>query len=202
MPSDADNQRRGDGLFVAVEGLSGSGKTTLCGELVRRLGFTMVEAVPPRLHWFRDAVQASCPMDTRLHFWLAAFYSAAARIDDHRSHGTDVVIDTYFYRTLAAHQAAGISHVPAIDWTAAARPDVIILLDTPTKVRHRRMAGRPEGVKSGWHAMVEENWRESERLLEILVADDDRVVRIDSGGLGEEEVFAAAEMAIEKVRAS
>jgi thymidylate kinase len=94
-------------LFESLEGLRGTGKTTLAPLLAAARGAVMVPTVPPQYLPLRQVIDRAGNVEARLCFYLSALFTASDDIRRHLSHGTPVVVESYFARCLASHQALG-----------------------------------------------------------------------------------------------
>lgn len=130
--------------FVVLEGLSATGKTTIAPLLAEALDAVLLDTLNDRFTPMRRNVDASrCPT-ARMHFWLLVNYLASDTVRATLAAGRSVVMESYFYRTLATHTAMGVTAVPEIDWTVARRPDHAFLLTVVDAERRRRLAERDE----------------------------------------------------------
>jgi dTMP kinase len=161
-------------MFVVVEGVDGSGKSSL----VR----TLAEALTAR---GRDPVvlrePGSTPVGERVRALLLdpalgaidalteALLFSAARAETVRrlirpalQAGRTVVLDRYFFSTLAYQGGGGGADLEALAQISRAAtrdllPDLVLLLDLPTDAAARRRRRRPdriEGQDSAYHARV------------------------------------------------
>jgi dTMP kinase len=127
------------GRFVVLEGLSAVGKTTVAPIAARLLGAELIPTLPPWLAETRLRIDATLVATARLHFWMMCNYAAADVIEATLTAGRDVVVESYFYRTLATHTAIGVGSLPGIDWRAAPYPDLALLLTVDETVRQERL---------------------------------------------------------------
>lgn len=145
------------GRFVVLEGLSGAGKSTIAAAVAAALPqAAVVEPITPELEPLRAAVDEWCPVDTRMHFWLAVYYGLRSRVEPLLAGGTDAILDSYVFRALATHGALGASPVPVVDWGAALVPDHAFFLRATADERARRLRLRDRGrPKTAWHRATE-----------------------------------------------
>lgn len=147
--------RFGTPSFVVLEGLSATGKTTVAPLLAEALDAVLLDTLNDRFTPMRRNVDASrCPT-ARMHFWMLVNYLASDTVRATLAAGRTVVMESYFYRTLATHAAMGVAALPEIDWTVARRPDHAFLLTVDETVRRRRMAERQEEVDRGFWYQLE-----------------------------------------------
>ena len=90
--------------------------------------------------------------EARLSFYLSALFMATDEIQRRLSAGIPVVVESYFARCLASHEAfgarTGVTLPPGLPWPTAYR------LICAEQERKRRLAGR-EKPASRWDALGE-----------------------------------------------
>lgn len=140
--------------FVVLEGLSATGKTTIAPLLAEALDAVLLDTLNDRFAPMRRNVDASrCPT-ARMHFWLLVNYLASDTVRATLAAGRSVVMESYFYRTLATHAAMGVANLPEVDWAVARRPDHAVLLTVDDAERRRRLAEREEEADRGfWYRL-------------------------------------------------
>jgi dTMP kinase len=140
--------------FVVLEGLSATGKTTVAPALAEALDAVLLDTLNDRFTPMRRNVDASrCPT-ARMHFWLLVNYLASDTVRATLAAGRSVVMESYFYRTLATHAAMGVTSLPEVDWSVARRPDHAFLLTVDDAERRRRLAARDEEADRGfWYRL-------------------------------------------------
>ncbi len=144
------------GRFVVLEGLSGVGKSTTAPLLAAALGAELVDTQLSHLAEARRHIDRQRSVNARLHFWMTVNYSVSDVVDKHLRTGRNVVIESYFYRTLATHAAMGARYLPPVDWDRAVVPDLAIELTLREPYRQRRLAGRERsGTSRYWDRLVE-----------------------------------------------
>ena len=150
--------RRRRGRFVVLEGLSSVGKSTVAPVAARLLGAEFIPTLPAWLADTRQRIDSTRVTAARLHFWMMCNYAAADVIDATLASGRDVVVESYFYRTLATHTAIGIGNPPEINWRTVPYPDLALLLTVDEQVRQERLElRRGTGKYTYWTASEESN---------------------------------------------
>ena len=94
-------------LFESLEGIRGTGKTTLAPLLAAARSAILVPTVPPCYQPLRQEIDRCSNVEARLCFYLSALFMATDEIQRHLSAGTPVVVESYFARCLASHEALG-----------------------------------------------------------------------------------------------
>ncbi len=155
--------------FIVLEGLSAVGKSTVAPLLAERLGASLVETLLPSFDDARVQVDRSRLVMARLHFWMMCNYAVSDMVRGHMNHGRDVVVESYFYRTIATHAAMGATHLPAVDWGRAVRPDHTLMLTVDESLRQQRLAERERGGGlSYWSRLEESNVEVTQRTYETF----------------------------------
>ncbi|MEU9395961.1 AAA family ATPase [Streptomyces sp. NPDC048324] len=150
-----------------LEGLSAVGKSTVAPFLARSLDAAALPTLLPQFEHVRKGVDETRLVMPRLHFWMMTNYAVSETIRRALRQGQNVVIESYFYRTLATHSALGVTQLPEVDWNRALVPDMAFLLTVDESVRKRRMAERErrDGL-SYWSRMEESNVTATRRMYE------------------------------------
>ncbi|BFV56354.1 hypothetical protein KCMC57_up14580 [Kitasatospora sp. CMC57] len=140
-------------LFESLEGLRGTGKSTIAPMLAAAREAVLVPTVPLFYQPLRREVDMRENVEARMCLYLSALFTAVDDIQRHLAAGTPVVVESYFARCLANHQALG------------ARLGVTLPPDLPQPVtyqlvcaedeRRRRLAGRDKPV-SRWDGLGED----------------------------------------------
>lgn len=144
------------GRFVVIEGLSGVGKTTVATAFARLTGFVELNAIEGVLDDARRVIDGGESVQARYHFYLAANFHLAERVAMARSLGRDIIVESYFARTVATHRGLGAIVDGGLEVPRAWRPDLGIWLTVDEEERRRRLAARDAGLpKSKWHERVE-----------------------------------------------
>lgn len=150
--------RRRRGRFVVLEGLSAVGKSTVAPVAARLLGAELIPTLPAWLADTRQRIDSTRVTAARLHFWMMSNYAAADVIDATLASGRDVVVESYFYRTLATHTAIGIGTPPEINWRLVPYPDLALLLTVDEQIRQERLKlRRGTGKYTYWTSSEESN---------------------------------------------
>jgi dTMP kinase len=153
-----DNRQLPLGVLVAFEGIDGSGKSTqarLFAEWARqKLGLEVISTREPTDGpWGKKIRQARFTARMSPEDELAAF------IADRREHvetlikpalarGAVVVIDRYYYSTVAYQGARGLNPqaLLALNRAFAPVPDLVVLVDLDPKAALERISARGEGT--------------------------------------------------------
>lgn len=163
----ASGRPRQVGRFIVLEGLSCVGKSTIAPLLADALGGTYFETVVEEFEPARRYVDAAFSPAARLHFWMMANYALSERVRSARSLGKTIVVESYFFRTLATHAAMGVYPLPTIDWSHAALPDVTVLLTVAEAARQQRLRQRERAYGlSRWSRLQEQNIEELHRMYQ------------------------------------
>jgi dTMP kinase len=170
--------------FTVLEGLSAVGKSTVAPMLADALGAEFIRSVLPEFHDIRRYVAAGRSVMARLHFWFMSNYALSQKVGAVLAGGRDVVVESYFYRTLATHAAMGATYLPEIDWGRAVVPDLAVLLSVDEAMRQARMAqrGRSE-AQTFWQRLEESNVAVTRQVYGAF-----GLVPIDTTGLSPVEV--------------
>jgi thymidylate kinase len=170
--------------FIVLEGLSAVGKSTVAPLLAEELGATLVQTLLPSFDDVRVHIDRSRLVMARLHFWMMCNYAVSDLVRETLAQGRDVVVESYFYRTLATHAAMGATHLPPVDWDRAVRPELTVLLTVNESQRQRRLAERElSGGLSYWSRLEESNIEVTRQTYESF-----GLTTLDTTGLGYTEV--------------
>lgn len=167
-------------LFVVLEGLSAVGKSTTAPLLADELDAVQV-TIPPHLAALRIRLDDSDLM-ARMHFWMMCNYAISDQVRQLLAAGRSVVVESYFYRTLATHSAMGVEPVTYVDWDRAVTPDLAVLLTVGEQERQRRLAQRHLGR---WARLEEQHVEVTRRTYESF-----GLTPLDTNGLDPHEVAA------------
>lgn len=142
------------GLLIVLEGIDGSGKTTQARALLRRLRRRGREAVflrePSRGTWGREIRRMAARADS-----LTPEEELDLFVKDRRENvernirpaleaGTIVVLDRYYFSTIAYQGAKGIDirRIRRMNEAFAVPPDLVIILDVDATSGLARIGGR------------------------------------------------------------
>jgi dTMP kinase len=152
MEQMAPKRRRG--LLIVLEGIDGSGKTTQARALVRRLRRRGRPAVffrePSRGRWGREikrlaARAGSLTPEEELDLFVKDRRENVARnLEPALAAGKVVVLDRYYFSTIAYQGAKGIDtgRIRRLNESFAARPDLVVILDIDAAAGLARIGGR------------------------------------------------------------
>jgi thymidylate kinase len=143
--------------FIVLEGLSAVGKSTVAPVLAEKLGASLIETLLPSFDDVRVHVDRSRLVMARLHFWMMCNYAVSDLVRESLDQGQDVVVESYFYRTLATHAAMGATHLPPVDWSRAVSPDLTVLLTVDESERQRRLTQRERCAGLSYWSRLEES---------------------------------------------
>ena len=146
--------KRRRGLFIVFEGIDGSGKTTQGRALLRRLRRRGREAVflrePTRGTWGRAikrmaARAGSLTPEQELELFVKdRRENVAKNIKPALAAGKVVVLDRYYYSTIAYQGSKGIDRgrIRRMNEAFAVKPDLVVILDVDAAVGLARIGGR------------------------------------------------------------
>ncbi len=146
--------KRRRGLLVVLEGIDGSGKTTQARALVRRLRRRGHKASffrePTRGRWGREIKRLAARADSltveeQLELFVRDRRENVARnLVPALSAGRIVVLDRYYFSTMAYQGAKGIDveRIRRLNESFAVRPDLVLVLDVDAKSGLARIGGR------------------------------------------------------------
>ena len=141
------------GFLIAVEGIDGGGKTTLVSRLEEMLAARFAEVIstkePTHGRWgnqLRDTAQSGR---------LTGAFEMDLMLKDRAEHveeliapalarGAVVILDRYFYSSIAYQGSAGIEprFIEARNLSFAPLPDLVLLLDLPSEIGLGRVRAR------------------------------------------------------------
>lgn len=143
------------GLFLVIEGIDGSGKSTQVELLARRLCRLGLQVVtlrePTQGKWGRKIRELSKtsgslrPEDELELFIRDRRENVARNIKPALKAGRTVVLDRYYYSTLAYQGARGLplEEIRRRHQKFAIVPDLVFILDVPVRTGLRRIKDRP-----------------------------------------------------------
>jgi len=140
-------------VLIAVEGIDGSGKTTIVkflAEELKRRGYNVVTFKEPTdSEWGKKVKQAKLKPEEELELFLKdREWNVKNNIIPALKSGKIVVLDRYYYSTIAYQGARGID--PELIKKLNERfpkPDIVILLDVSPEIALRRIKVRGEPDK-------------------------------------------------------
>jgi len=165
-------------VFVVLEGLSAVGKSTTAPLVADALD-AVLAVVPPHLAAVRTQLDDGGLM-ARMHFWMMCNYAVSDQVRPLLAAGRSVVVESYFYRTLATHAAMGVEPVTHVDWDRAVTPDLAVLLTVREHERRRRLARRHLGR---WARLEERHVEVTQQTYESF-----GLTPVDTNGLDPYEV--------------
>lgn len=181
--------RHDTGILIAVEGIDGAGKTTqvrLLADALSEAGHVVVcSKEPTDGPWGQRIRQSAANGRMGLGDEIRAF------VEDRKQHvrelilpslseGKTVILDRYFYSTIAYQGARGgnIEQLTREMLAIAPCPDVVILLDVSPEIGLRRISqGRGE-VPNEFEKL--ENLRDVREVFLTLAQNHDNIVKIDA----------------------
>jgi len=187
------------GRLIVLEGIDGSGKSTQAGRLVERLGERGLEAIllrePSDGPWGRKIREKAASRDSLTPEEELELFVKDRRENVERKirpaldRGRIVVLDRYYFSTMAYQGAKGIDPVEIrrINEAFAVIPDLVIVLDIPADDGLERIAGRG---RRDWLFEREDYLC---RVREIFLTLDDSYVRHVDASLPEDSVAAEIE---------
>ncbi|HOP60015.1 MAG TPA: dTMP kinase [Candidatus Saccharicenans sp.] len=143
------------GLFIVFEGIDGCGKSTqveLLADKLRRRGKQVVTLSEPTAgRWgqkIRDSARTKgslSPAEELELFIRDRKEDIKNNIKPALEAGQIVILDRYFYSTLAYQGARGLdmNEIRAKHDKFVIRPDIVFILDVPVSQALKRIAGRP-----------------------------------------------------------
>jgi hypothetical protein len=139
-------------LFESLEGLRGTGKSTVAPLLAVAREAVLVATVPAMYQPLRLEIDQKDNAEARLCFYLSALFTATDEIQQCLSGGMPVVVESYFARCLATHDAFGARTTITLP-PGLPRPRAYWLV-CEEQERKRRLAARTKPV-SHWDALGE-----------------------------------------------
>ena len=177
-----------NGILIAFEGIDGAGKTTQAIALRARLeafGETVIFSKEPTDGQWGARLRASATAGRMpLEDELAAFIEdrrehLAIKVNPALSAGATVILDRYFYSTLAYQGARGgqLADIETRVRDGVTVPDIVFWLDLPVSEAMKRIQVR-DG--EGNHFEREEDLIKIGEVFRGIAATDPVVVRIDA----------------------
>lgn len=174
------------GILVAVEGIDGAGKTTQVELLCRRLstaGFHVLRTKEPTNGPAGQQLRASAragrlPPEQELALFLADRAAhVREEIDPQLAAGVVVVVDRYYFSTIAYQGARGldVEDLRTRNEAIAPRPDLLLLVDVPVEEGLRRITHGRGDVADAFE--TRESLEATQRIFRAM--DFPYLVRLD-----------------------
>jgi thymidylate kinase len=146
--------------IIVVEGLDGVGKSTVTRALVELTGgVDVTKAIMESMGASRKTIVDSRSVYARFHYWLAVNYLAGEYARTSIRTNRMAVIDSYFFRTIASHEALGAQVDRFQLLSKAVRPDRAVLLTVSEEVRSARLRARDsDSSQPAWHVDLDDRW--------------------------------------------
>lgn len=130
--------------LIVVEGLDGTGKSTLAGALARHLGAELLRTPPAELATVRSSIDAALDQSpvARQLFYAATVVLASDRARSLLAEGRSVVVDRYWFSTLAYASVRADAVDLAFMDGGLRRPDVTVYLHVDEATRWERVLTR------------------------------------------------------------
>lgn len=141
------------GRFESLEGLRGTGKSTIAPLLAAARGAVFVATVPRAYQALRREVDSMPNIEARMCFYLSALLTAAEEIECHLAAGRPVVVESYFARCLATHEALGAQLIVSLPKDLPVPVTYQLVCDAAE--RRRRLDARGT-LRSRWDALSED----------------------------------------------
>lgn len=179
-----------DGIFIAIEGIDGAGKTTQVERLRRKLESdgekVVVSKEPTDGPWGRKIRESAERGRMELADELQAFINDR---DEHvrdtirpaLARGEIVILDRYFYSTIAYQGARGnnVAELAATMRSRFPEPDVVFLIDTDPAEAMRRISEARGDVPNAFER--QDALEAIQKVFLELAAEDDRIHVVDGG---------------------
>ncbi len=170
-------------MLIAVEGIDGSGKTTIANFLKDFLKKQSYEVVllkePSDSKWGKMLKESfkkgRLPPKKELEFFiLDRKYNVERNIAPALKSGKIVILDRYYYSTLAYQGALGfnIDEIKKINESFAPKPDLVIILDVDPKIAIERIKRKRGGINK----FEDLNYLKKVRSIFLSIKDDNIVV--------------------------
>ena len=178
------------GLFLVIEGIDGAGKTTQTTGLeafLLRNGIPAIRSKEPTDGPWGMKIRQSAksgrmtPADELNAFMNDRREHVQKLIEPALAAGKTVILDRYFYSSIAYQSVAGLDHAEVTRMMTAEFPipDVVILIDVPAEVGRGRVVGRDQ-VANEFESL--DNLRRVREQFQIIAREHANVVVIDGTG--------------------
>ncbi|GAA2129151.1 hypothetical protein GCM10009760_00070 [Kitasatospora kazusensis] len=169
--------------FESLEGLRGTGKSTIAPMLAAAREAVLVPTVPDFYQPLRQQVDHRTSVEARMSLYLSALFTAAEQVQRYLDVGIPVVVESYFARCLATHQACG-AHLGITLPPDLPQPVTYQLVCSDSE-RRRRLARRDKPI-SRWDALGE---NASEQITAAYTQFP--MYQVDTTGLAPDQVVQA-----------
>lgn len=171
-------------LLVALEGLDGAGKSTMARQIQERLGnnrctiFAFPRRSTPSGKILDRYLRGDTDKDTDMDAWslhmlfLTNLWEAVAEVRRELAEGRHVVLDRWYYSTIAYSAARGVP----MRWATKTcnqlpRPDVVVFVDRlPLLASDAPEVTETEAMQERVYASYNELWQATTRALELVFA--------------------------------
>jgi dTMP kinase len=140
------------GKFIVIEGLDGCGKSTICETLQKEHKTILLDALPSSIRkWLKPIGNTELPQATFSYFTLCNILKSK-EIERLINEGNNVILDRYYYTTFIYHQELlqeQFPHEITYLYNFLLKPDLLVFLDVPQKIRESRIIKR--GSSPQWY---------------------------------------------------
>lgn len=133
-----------EGRFIVVEGFDGSGKSSIAKFIAEKYGYLYMKTPMNAFARARECFDDSSNLLERLSFYAGSCISASLAIEQLRRDNISVVLDRYYYSTIAYHESK-LGYIPKIIQDTLQnlfKPDLILLVKTNFSLTLERLAQR------------------------------------------------------------
>jgi len=130
--------------IIALEGLDGTGKTSLANWLNVTFNYEIIKSPNANFFKIRDYFDKSNDIKERFCFYIGASFYISTLIDDLIACNKIIVLDRYYYSTLAYHYVFDKTIVNKYSnfCKKLTKPDLIVFLKSDYKVAQKRCLKR------------------------------------------------------------
>lgn len=143
------------GILINIEGLSGTGKSTIAELLTSEINAKLERTVPEKFSELRKLIDQSKSINARFCFYLSAVFYSIDNIEKNLGLGKNVVVESYFYRTIAFHRGMG-SELDIIIPENVLKPTLNIYLECDPKELEKRKKSRVKEINY-WTRLSDNN---------------------------------------------